>query len=53
MKLVKCQCSHDGKIFYGRLIKETEHKFIMAIGNRGIEMHFPKATHTYTVLEDK
>ena len=53
MKLIKCRCPNDGKIFYGRLIKETEHKFIMAIGEHGIQMHFPKATHTYTVLEDK
>jgi hypothetical protein len=53
MKKIKCQCPHDGKVFYGRLIKETEHKFIMAIGKYGIEMHFPKSTHTYTVLENK
>ncbi len=53
MKLIKCRCPHDGKIFYGRLVKETEDKFIMAIGSHGIKMHFPKSTHTYTVLEDK
>jgi len=53
MKKIKCHCKIDSKTYIGKLSWENEEKFAMLIGKFKIEMHFPKKTHEYTVLEDK
>jgi len=53
MKTIKCRCKIEGKTYIGELSWENKDKFAMLIGKFKIEMHFPKKTYTYTVLEDK
>jgi hypothetical protein len=44
---------HGSEDIIGILLEDTEHKFIITQKNGSIEIHFPKISYTYTVLEDE
>ena len=55
MKKIKFWQKDTGKrrIHQGWLVEDRETKFIVKVGDYGIEYHYPKASYSYKIVEEE